>query len=443
MLETQEDAPQVAGVIDDRSGVMKAKQDYAESSKWKRLDTSDGKFIDSTSDVKKCSDNSRDQHLPAMPKKKPERSKLDHHGSDADPSPVRRRHDSDSDRSPVRRRHDSGSDHSPVRRRLDSDSDKSPARHRQDSDSDPSPVRRRHDSDSDHSPVRIKQEASTEDAKKSYRTEKNKSAADLGSGSSVARSTRQRVDSDGDLSPVRDSRSKVHIPDGESNVLRIKKEIIDDDDANEPTTSKGKLTRTLDGKKAGLQTGKSVREETTEFRRKENEDFTRMDESLSGRNATTQVRASKLKQLASKMKLEKEKEEKLAKIKEANSYWSKGVKQQEDRSVKLAEDVHEMSKPLARFADDQDLEKMLKEKDREGDPMAKYLASKKAKSGPNKAVRPVYNGPAPAPNRFMIQPGYRWDGVDRSNGFEKMYFEKQNKAVAVQEEAYKWSVSDM
>lgn len=55
---------------------------------------------------------------------------------------------------------------------------------------------------------------------------------------------------------------------------------------------------------------------------------------------------------------------------------------------------------------------------------------------------PKYEGSF-MPNRFGIKPGHRWDGVDRSNGYEKRWFEAQNAKVARQEEAYKWSTSDM
>lgn len=43
---------------------------------------------------------------------------------------------------------------------------------------------------------------------------------------------------------------------------------------------------------------------------------------------------------------------------------------------KVEDELYEMSKPLARYADDEDLERMLKEREREGDPMLKFLKKK-------------------------------------------------------------------
>ena len=63
--------------------------------------------------------------------------------------------------------------------------------------------------------------------------------------------------------------------------------------------------------------------------------------------------------------------------KEKYNKWGRGVKQVEDEQEKLNNELYEMSKPLARYADDADLEKYLKEKEREGDPMLAYIRRKK------------------------------------------------------------------
>ena len=42
-----------------------------------------------------------------------------------------------------------------------------------------------------------------------------------------------------------------------------------------------------------------------------------------------------------------------------------------------------------------------------------------------------------------VRPGYRLDGVDRSNGFEKAMFLRRAEKVAIKEVAYKWSTEDM
>ena len=42
--------------------------------------------------------------------------------------------------------------------------------------------------------------------------------------------------------------------------------------------------------------------------------------------------------------------------------------------------VHEASKPLARYKDDDDLDRIMREMDREGDPMAMFMKKKKSKA---------------------------------------------------------------
>ncbi|KAK9694795.1 Pre-mRNA-splicing factor of RES complex [Popillia japonica] len=139
-----------------------------------------------------------------------------------------------------------------------------------------------------------------------------------------------------------------------------------------------------------------------------------------------------------------QKKEKEDELKAKYAKWGRGLKQVEDATDKLNSELHEMSKPLARYADDEDLERHLKEMERDGDPMLQYLRKKRKKQDveSGKPVRPQFEGEF-MPNRYGIRPGHRWDGVDRSNGYEKKWFEVMNSRRAQMEDAYKWSTEDM
>lgn len=58
-------------------------------------------------------------------------------------------------------------------------------------------------------------------------------------------------------------------------------------------------------------------------------------------------------------------------------------------------------------------------------------------------MKPMYKGPPPKPNRYGIRPGYRWDGIDRGNGFEDRLLTSLHSKGREKEEAYKWSSADM
>lgn len=69
----------------------------------------------------------------------------------------------------------------------------------------------------------------------------------------------------------------------------------------------------------------------------------------------------------------------------------------EDREEKLKNDLYEINKPLARYADDADLDKQLREQEREGDPMLKYIKQKQIKEGKRKPGNLIYES-----NSIMI-----------------------------------------
>ncbi|GBE83768.1 Pre-mRNA-splicing factor CWC26 [Sparassis crispa] len=119
--------------------------------------------------------------------------------------------------------------------------------------------------------------------------------------------------------------------------------------------------------------------------------------------------------------------------------WGKGVVQREEAEKRKNEEATMRDHTFARSRDDVELNEDLKAQDRWNDPAAAFLTKNRSK-GPRK---PEYTGPPPPPNRFGIRPGYRWDGVDRGNGFEQKLFQRQNEKRRHGQESYQWSVDDM
>ncbi|XP_064471187.1 LOW QUALITY PROTEIN: BUD13 homolog [Ornithodoros turicata] len=394
-----EEAPIVASIVDDRPLHVRVAEQYTPS-QWKTLEPKQENQEESVKSSKQ-SPSKR-----TKPSKTRESTHKRRHGSDSDLSPERhtslahnktRKRHSHSPGAPPSKRHDSDSDLSPDRQ----PSSAPIKRGKQSgavSPSDDASRTKRHDSGSDLSPQRNK--GSDSDLSPPRRR---------GSGSDVSQP--RRKGSDSDLSPVRKKGSDSDLSPPRKTSRR-----------SMPSPQPQKRDSHKSRKKADRTSSK----EKVKVKKEKEEE--KVMEVVKLRDDSKALKA----------KADAAKEEEKKKI---YSRWGKGVVQQEQQEKQLEEHLYEMSKPFSRYEGDADLEKHLKEQDRAGDPMLKYIKKKKASATEN--TRPRYNGPEPPPNRFGIWPGYRWDGVDRSNGFEKRLVEQKNSSKANEEEAYKWSVEDM
>ena len=115
-----------------------------------------------------------------------------------------------------------------------------------------------------------------------------------------------------------------------------------------------------------------------------------------------------------------------------------------DEEARLLQQFKELKDgTFARHADDNTMNSMFKDELRDGDPMLAYAAKKHSTRENNSTLRPCYKGPPPKPNRYGIRPGYRWDGVDRGNGFEDKVLGLKFSAQRKNEDSYRWSSADM
>lgn len=308
----------------------------------------------------------------------------------------------DENGSPARKKRKDSSDASPPRRsRKDSDASP-PRRFRKDSDASP-PRRKRNDSD--ESPPRKANRVNVKRERSRSRDNRN------------SRWSSTQIKKEASLSPP-----PTHRPHN------------------------SKMSKTLDGKTAGLQNAQALKRENDEFRQRQEKAYKRMGAEASGRNAEVVIRdrRGRNKELEFDADKERAKMEFEEERKKKYDRWSKGLKQQEDIDKRREEFVHEANKPLARFEDDDDLQNHLKDRELLDDPMLMYMRKKRMdiKISQGYKEKPQYKGEFPD-NRFKIRPGYRWDGVDRSNGYEQKYFMALNSKKSMEEEAYRYSTEDM
>jgi pre-mRNA-splicing factor CWC26 len=151
-------------------------------------------------------------------------------------------------------------------------------------------------------------------------------------------------------------------------------------------------------------------------------------------------------------------------LEKAQKEMNRGSVQQRDQQALLAEMEKVAQEGFARGVDNHQAEAERKQEERDGDPMAEYFAKKRKKekkqdksssaasnsngnssssSSASRSSKPSYTGPSPAPNRFNIAPGFRWDAVDRGNGYEKKVMLAVNKRAADGDSRYSASVAQL
>lgn len=201
-----------------------------------------------------------------------------------------------------------------------------------------------------------------------------------------------------------------------------------------------------DGTHAGLQSAAAVSAQLKRRQREEREDFERHRQNA--KEAETVYRDATGRRIDISMKraeARKAAQEAEDKERQAKEDLKGDVQREQARQRReQLDDAKLMS--FARTADDEDMNRELKDQQRWNDPMTQFMAEKdqaSAKTGAGKKSKrwPVYAGAAP-PNRYGIKPGYRWDGVDRGNGFEAERFRAINRREMNKGLSYSWQMDE-
>ena len=340
-----------------------------------------------------------------------------------------------------RRRYDSSEDESPPPR------PPSPRRSPSSPSHDSRTKRRRYDSDEDEDPPNTvpTAEASSPVLPGGSSTKRRRYDSEESSHEKVPeRLLRRRYDSDDENES--ESKPVKQEEDKDSTSRRRRRH---DSESSETAKDDGSKARMSSGHKAGLQDYSEFNKEEAKIQTRKKQEAQLMVDKY-GVGETVYRKGSGAGQGPQKKKFLE-----LDALQQAQLNLGKV---QRDQALARSQEFQELQESaFARHQDDQGLEAIRKNQIRQGDPMAAYAMKKRGQSkhrdkkSKQKGIsqddvveeKPIYKGPPPKPNRHGIRPGYRWDGVDRGNGFEDKLLAKQYSANLKNEEEYRWRSADM
>ena len=262
--------------------------------------------------------------------------------------------------------------------------------------------------------------------------------------------------SDSDASPPR--RRPRHDSDAEDNDHRYPR-AGNDSDASPPRRTSGERDiagreggshRMSDGSLAGMVSGKEIMKEMDMKRKREKERFSKLDDSITGRRAETVYRTAEGRAVSRDQyvhEMEEKRNANRAKYQDAAELpWGKGLKQTLGHSGKdTVSNNSRWGDPMAHLVKN----KKTVEEDVRAPPSLLDTHSELLKQSGFKIPLEIpkhswirRNIGAPT-NRFGIKPGRHWDGVDRSNGFERDLFKRKNELRMREQQARMWAQEDM
>jgi len=282
-----------------------------------------------------------------------------------------------------------------------------------------------------------------------YQSRGRRKRHDSGDDESRSKERRRRHDSDDDESTPKEKRRRHDSDDDESGSKERRRRHDSDSGASsesgEDNTSAKKMSS---GHSAGLQNTSQFKKAEALLQEKSRKEAKKVAEQNGGESKETVYRDKHGRRISTDEDLSRHRKTKKKRIEideKEQLEWGKGRAQIQAEEEAMRERSFVQNESFARFKDDVRLDQEKKEIIRKGDPMAAQALKKQVqlKGGREKLTNYIYKGPEPKPNRFNIRPGYRWDGVDRGNGFEDKVLACKYSKHRKKEDAYRWSSADM